>query len=293
MEMSRKMLNDTIEMEDEKDVLSIYLKEINRVPLLDHDEEYDLAVRAQKGDEKARERLVSANLRFVVAVAKKYQGQGLPLEDLIDEGNIGLLIAMDKFEPEKGYHFISYAVWWIRQSIMKAICEKSRAVRLPLNRANELFQIQKAQKNLMHDSAGGDVSIEEIAKEAGLEPALVGELLSISRETVSFDTPVGNGSDSSSSRLGDFIEDDGFGPEELAMQKCLREDIDKVLSTLSEKERDIITLRFGLNDTAPMSLKEIGEMYNLTKERIRQIEKRALERLKQPGRAKLLESYTA
>lgn len=291
--MSRKMLNDTIEMEDEKDVLSIYLKEINRVPLLDHDEEYDLAVRAQKGDEKARERLVSANLRFVVAVAKKYQGQGLPLEDLIDEGNIGLLIAMDKFEPEKGYHFISYAVWWIRQSIMKAICEKSRAVRLPLNRANELFQIQKAQKNLMHASAGGDVSIEEIAKEAGLEPALVGELLSISRETVSFDTPVGNGSDSSSSRLGDFIEDDGFGPEELAMQKCLREDIDKVLSTLSEKERDIITLRFGLNDTAPMSLKEIGEMYNLTKERIRQIEKRALERLKQPGRAKLLESYTA
>lgn len=291
--MSRKMLNDTIEMEDEKDVLSIYLKEINRVPLLDHDEEYDLAVRAQKGDEKARERLVSANLRFVVAVAKKYQGQGLPLEDLIDEGNIGLLIAMDKFEPEKGYHFISYAVWWIRQSIMKAICEKSRAVRLPLNRANELFQIQKAQKNLMHASAGGDVSIEEIAKEAGLEPALVGELLSISRETVSFDTPVGNGSDSSSSRLGDFIEDDGFGPEELAMQKCLREDIDKVLSTLSEKERDIITLRFGLNDTAPMSLKEIGEMYNLTKERIRQIEKRALERLKQPGRAKMLESYTA
>ena len=293
MEMSRKMLNDTIEMEDEKDVLSIYLKEINRVPLLDHDEEYDLAVRAQKGDEKARERLVSANLRFVVAVAKKYQGQGLPLEDLIDEGNIGLLIAMDKFEPEKGYHFISYAVWWIRQSIMKAICEKSRAVRLPLNRANELFQIQKAQKNLMHASAGGEVSIEEIAKEAGLEPALVGELLSISRETVSFDTPVGNGSDSSSSRLGDFIEDDGFGPEELAMQKCLREDIDKVLSTLSEKERDIITLRFGLNDTAPMSLKEIGEMYNLTKERIRQIEKRALERLKQPGRAKMLESYTA
>lgn len=291
--MSRKMLNDSIEMEDEKDVLSIYLKEINRVPLLDHDEEYDLAVRAQKGDEKARERLVSANLRFVVAVAKKYQGQGLPLEDLIDEGNIGLLIAMDKFEPEKGYHFISYAVWWIRQSIMKAICEKSRAVRLPLNRANELFQIQKAQKNLMHASAGGDVSIEEIAKEAGLEPALVGELLSISRETVSFDTPVGNGSDSSSSRLGDFIEDDGFGPEELAMQKCLREDIDKVLSTLSEKERDIITLRFGLNDTAPMSLKEIGEMYNLTKERIRQIEKRALERLKQPGRAKMLESYTA
>ncbi len=291
--MSRKMLNDTVNMEDDKDVLSIYLKEINRVPLIDHDEEYALAVRAQKGDEKARERLISSNLRFVVAVAKKYQGQGLPLEDLIDEGNIGLLIALDKFEPDKGYHFISYAVWWIRQSIMKAICEKSRAVRLPLNRANELFQIQKAQKNLMHSSASGEVSIEEIAKEAGLDSTLVGELLAISRETVSFDAPVANGSDPSSSKLGDFIEDDGFGPEELAMQKCLKEDIDKVLATLSDKERDIITLRFGLNDTAPMSLKEIGELYNLTKERIRQIEKRALERLKQPGRAKLLESYTA
>ena len=166
--MSKRMLNDTSSVQDEKDVLSIYLKEINKVPLLDHDEEYQLALRAQKGDEKARERLINANLRFVVAVAKKFQGQGLPLEDLIDEGNIGLLIALDKFEPDKGYHFISYAVWWIRQSIMKAICEKSRAVRLPLNRANELFQIQKAQKNLMHSPGSADVSIEEIAQEAGL-----------------------------------------------------------------------------------------------------------------------------
>lgn len=287
------MLNDTSSVQDEKDVLSIYLKEINRVPLLDHDEEYQLALRAQKGDEKARERLINANLRFVVAVAKKFQGQGLPLEDLIDEGNIGLLIALDKFEPDKGYHFISYAVWWIRQSIMKAICEKSRAVRLPLNRANELFQIQKAQKNLMHTSGSADVSIEEIAQEAGLEPELVNELLSISRDTVSFDSPVTAGGESTTSKLGDFIEDEGFGPEELAMQKCLKEDINTVLSTLSDKEREIITLRFGLNNNAPMSLKEIGEIFNLTKERIRQIEKRALERLKQPSRARILEAYTA
>lgn len=291
--MSATMLNDNAINEEDKDVLSIYLKEINRVPLLDHEEEYDLAVRAQKGDEKARERLINGNLRFVVAVAKKYQGQGLPLEDLIDEGNIGLLIALDKFEPDKGYHFISYAVWWIRQSIMKAICEKSRAVRLPLNRANELFQIQKAEKKLIHSSGSSEVSIEDIAAEAGLEPQLVTELLNISRETVSFDTPVSNGGEQSTSRLGDFIEDDGFGPEELAMQKCLKEDINAVLDTLSEKERQIIILRFGLNNTAPMSLKEIGELYNLTKERIRQIEKRALERLKQPSRSRLLESYTA
>ena len=291
--MSKRMLNDTSSVQDEKDVLSIYLKEINKVPLLDHDEEYQLALRAQKGDEKARERLINANLRFVVAVAKKFQGQGLPLEDLIDEGNIGLLIALDKFEPDKGYHFISYAVWWIRQSIMKAICEKSRAVRLPLNRANELFQIQKAQKNLMHTSGSADVSIEEIAQEAGLEPELVNELLSISRDTVSFDSPVTAGGESTTSKLGDFIEDEGFGPEELAMQKCLKEDINTVLSTLSDKEREIITLRFGLNNNAPMSLKEIGEIFNLTKERIRQIEKRALERLKQPSRARILEAYTA
>ena len=291
--MSKRMLNDTSSVQDEKDVLSIYLKEINKVPLLDHDEEYQLALRAQKGDEKARERLINANLRFVVAVAKKFQGQGLPLEDLIDEGNIGLLIALDKFEPDKGYHFISYAVWWIRQSIMKAICEKSRAVRLPLNRANELFQIQKAQKNLMHSSGSADVSIEEIAQEAGLEPELVNELLSISRDTVSFDSPVTAGGEATTSKLGDFIEDEGFGPEELAMQKCLKEDINTVLSTLSDKERKIITLRFGLNNNAPMSLKEIGEIFNLTKERIRQIEKRALERLKQPSRARILEAYTA
>lgn len=291
--MSKRMLNDTSSVQDEKDVLSIYLKEINKVPLLDHDEEYQLALRAQKGDEKARERLINANLRFVVAVAKKFQGQGLPLEDLIDEGNIGLLIALDKFEPDKGYHFISYAVWWIRQSIMKAICEKSRAVRLPLNRANELFQIQKAQKNLMHSSGSADVSIEEIAQEAGLEPELVNELLSISRDTVSFDSPVTAGGEATTSKLGDFIEDEGFGPDELAMQKCLKEDINTVLSTLSDKEREIITLRFGLNNNAPMSLKEIGEIFNLTKERIRQIEKRALERLKQPSRARILEAYTA
>ena len=291
--MSKRMLNDTSSVQDEKDVLSIYLKEINKVPLLDHDEEYQLALRAQKGDEKARERLINANLRFVVAVAKKFQGQGLPLEDLIDEGNIGLLIALDKFEPDKGDHFISYAVWWIRQSIMKAICEKSRAVRLPLNRANELFQIQKAQKNLMHSSGSADVSIEEIAQEAGLEPELVNELLSISRDTVSFDSPVTAGGEATTSKLGDFIEDEGFGPEELAMQKCLKEDINTVLSTLSDKEREIITLRFGLNNNAPMSLKEIGEIFSLTKERIRQIEKRALERLKQPSRARILEAYTA
>ena len=291
MTNNNAMLNSDVYSEEDKDVLSIYLKEINRIPMISHEEEYELALRAQKGDKRAREKLINANLRFVVTVAKKFQGQGLPLEDLIDEGNIGLLTALEKFEPEKGYHFISYAVWWIRQSIMKAVCEKSRAVRLPLNRANELFQIQKAQKKLIHENESNDVSVEEIAKEAGLEPALVADLMSISREMVSFDAPVTSSTDGSDSKLGDFIEDDDLGPEELSMQKCLKEDINTVLSTLTDKEKEIITLRFGLNNNAPMSLKEIGEIYNLTKERIRQIEKRALERLKQPSRSKLLESY--
>ena len=277
--MSATMLNDNAINEEDKDVLSIYLKEINRVPLLDHEEEYDLAVRAQKGDEKARERLINGNLRFVVAVAKKYQGQGLPLEDLIDEGNIGLLIALDKFEPDKGYHFISYAVWWIRQSIMKAISEKGRTVRLPLNRSNELMQIQKAQKAIMHEKETTDPSVEDVAAATGLDPKLISDLISISGDVVSFDSPVKKGEDSDST-FGDFIEAQEQGPEDQVMEQSMRTAVRGLLSTLSDKEQDIITRRFGLDGTKPMSLKEIGEVYGLTKERIRQIEKRALERLR-------------
>ncbi|NLZ67709.1 MAG: RNA polymerase sigma factor RpoD/SigA [Spirochaetales bacterium] len=274
----------------DEEILSTYLKEINRIPLLTNEREYELSVKAKAGDKKARELLITSNLRFVVNVAKKFQGQGLAIEDLIDEGNIGLMIALDKFDPEKGYHFISYAVWWIRQAIMKAICDKGRSVRLPLNRSNELFQIQKAQKYLLKAN-GEEASLEELAKETGLDSELIGDLLNISRDMISFDAPIASSDDSADSLVGDFIQDDGFGPEELTIQKCLREDIDKVLSTLSEKEKDIITLRFGLNNKAPMSLKEIGEVYNLTKERIRQIEKRALERLQQPQRSKILSTY--
>ena len=156
-------------MENDNEVLSIYLREINRIPLISHDEEYELAVKAKSGDRKAREKLLNANLRFVVSVAKKFRGQGLPLSDLINEGNIGLITALDKFEPEKGYHFISYAVWWIRQSIMKALSEKGRAVRLPLNRTNELMQIQKAQKAIMHDKETSDPSVDIRHSETSLK----------------------------------------------------------------------------------------------------------------------------
>ncbi len=285
------MLNSESYIDEDKDVLSIYLKEINRIPMISHEEEYELALKAKQGDKRAREKLINANLRFVVTVAKKYQGQGLPLEDLINEGNLGLLTAIDKFEPEKGYHFISYAVWWIRQSIMKAVCEKSRAVRLPLNRANELFQIQKIQKALIHESGSTDVSIEEIAEESGLEADLVRDLLAVSREMVSFDAPVATKGEISDSKVGDFIEDEQLGPEEEVINKSLKQDIDSLLSTLTDKEREIIIMRFGLKDTKPMSLKEIGDQYGLTKERIRQIEKRAIEKMKMPNRYKIIESY--
>ena len=286
-----RMLNSESAYDDDKDVLSIYLKEINRIPMISHEEENELALKAKAGDKRAREKLINSNLRFVVTVAKKYQGQGLPLEDLINEGNLGLLTALEKFEPEKGYHFISYAVWWIRQSILKAVCEKSRAVRLPLNRANELFQIQKIQKTLIHESGSSDVSGDDIAAESGLEPDLIRDLLAVSREMVSFDAPVASKGEISDSKVGDFIEDDKMGPEEEVMQASLKEDVETLLSTLTEKERDIIILRFGLHDTKPMSLKEIGDLYGLTKERIRQIEKRAIEKMKMPARYRLIESY--
>ena len=286
-----RMLNSESAYDDDKDVLSIYLKEINRIPMISHEEENELALKAKAGDKRAREKLINSNLRFVVTVAKKYQGQGLPLEDLINEGNLGLLTALEKFEPEKGYHFISYAVWWIRQSILKAVCEKSRAVRLPLNRANELFQIQKIQKTLIHESGSSDVSVDDIAAASGHERDLIRDQLAVPREMVSFDAPVASKGEISDSKVGDFIEDDKMGPEEEVMQASLKEDVETLLSTLTEKERDIIILRFGLHDTKPMSLKEIGDLYGLTKERIRQIEKRAIEKMKMPARYRLIESY--
>lgn len=278
---------------DESNILSMYLKEINQIPLLTEEEELDLAIRAKAGDEFARKRMIESNLRFVVNVSKKYQNQGLSLSDLINEGNIGLMTALDKFDPDKGYRFISYAVWWIRQSVMKAINEKSRAVRLPLNRTNELLQIKKAERILMKELNTEDPSVEEISELAGLDPALVKDLMAISRELVSLDAPV-VGDGSSLSSIGDFIEDDSISPEDSLLDVALQADVDKILEfSLNEREREIIELRYGLNGKFPMSLKEIGELYNLTKERIRQIEKKALERLQAPEVTKYVEAYIA
>jgi len=276
---------------EDENILSLYLKEINRIPLLTREEEIDLAKRAAQGDAKAKEQLVTANLRFVVNVAKKYQNQGIPLLDLINEGNIGLLNAIERFDVEKGYHFISYAVWWIRQAILKSICEKSRTIRLPLNRANELIQIQKAQKQIASENIEEN-DLHEIAKITNMDEQHIADLLNISRDMVSLETPVY--AEKNNSQLGDFIEDEDYhSPEDEAIESSLKDDINVILRTLSQKEADIIEYRYGLNGKRPMSLKEIGDIYNLTKERIRQIEKKALERLRHPSRSKYLEAYTA
>lgn len=272
-------------------VLSAYLDEIKKVPLLTREEELQSAERAAQGDQAAKEKLIKANLRFVVNVAKKYQNQGLPLADLISEGNLGLMNAIDRFDVTKGYHFISYAVWWIRQAILKAICEKSRMIRLPLNRANELVQIEKVRKELQGMN-GTEPETEDIARRLNMDKRHVEDLLHISRDLVSLETPIYAEKDSSI--LGDFIEDTGYrSPDDVVIEKSLKEDIDTVLRTLSDKEADIIKYRFGLGGRRPMSLKEIGNRYKLTKERIRQIEKKALKRLQHPSRSPVLRAYIA
>lgn len=282
-------INTNKSLAAENGALSMYLKDIEKIPLIGRDEEYDLAIRAKNGDAAARERLVNGNLRFVVSIAKQFQGRGLPLIDLISEGNIGLLTAIDKFEPEKGYHFISYAVWWIRQAILKAIGEKSRMIRLPMNKSADLIQILQAKSNL-EKNGYDDASVEAIAAECGMDAQDVLEIMQIARDVSSLDAPVNSEEDTS---FGDFLESDEPRPEEVVMDEALKNSVRKILGTLSEKERGIITLRFGLDNNKALSLKEVGEIYNLTKERIRQIEKKVLSNLLENEEVRELKAYIA
>ena len=279
-------------MAQENNILALYLKDINKIPMLSHEEQSDLADKAQKGDKKAQDKLVNANLRFVVNVAKKYQNHGLDLTDLISEGNLGLLTAVEKFDSSKGYHFISYAVWWIRQSILKAICEKSRPIRLPLNRANELVQIEHAKKVLGHKKTEQQ-EYEEIGKMLNMEPSHVREMINISRDMISLDAEINDG-ENNHAKIGDFFEDDTYDrPEEKAIDNAMKNDINNIVDSLKPNEAKIIRMRFGLNGYKPMSLKEVGEICDLTKERIRQIEKNAIVRLQHPTRSRKLEAYVA
>ena len=282
-------INTNTAKTSETGALGMYLRDIERIPLLGRDEEYNLAIRAKNGDAVAREKLVNGNLRFVVSIAKQFQNRGLPLIDLISEGNVGLLTAIDKFEPEKGYHFISYAVWWIRQSILKAIGEKSRMIRLPMNKSADLIQILNA-KNKIENEGSDDASIEDIARECGMEPSDVLELMQIARDVSSLDAPLGSEEDSS---FGDFIESDEPKPEDYVMDKAMKSSVEKILASLPEKERGIIKLRFGLDNNEAMSLKEVGEIYHLTKERIRQIEKKVLSSLRADEEVQNLKAYIA
>ncbi|MBP5568304.1 MAG: RNA polymerase sigma factor RpoD/SigA [Treponema sp.] len=279
-------------MKNEYSVLTMYLKEINKIPLLSHEEETELALKAQKGDVAAKNKIINANLRFVVNVAKKYQNHGLDLEDLISEGNIGLMTAIEKFDVSKGYHFISYAVWWIRQCILKAVCEKSRAIRLPLNKANELVRIEHARK-VVAGKKTEQQEYEEIGRMLNMDSAHVRDMINVSQEMISLDAEL-NSTEDGHNQLLDYQEDTNYKkPEEQAIENSLSSEINTVLKTLSPKEAKVIKLRYGLNGAKPMSLKEVGDRCNLTKERIRQIEKHAIIRLQSPSRSDRLSCYVA
>ena len=273
---------------NDENTLAMYLGEINRIPLLNREEEKEYARKAAQGNVVARNRLVSANLRFVVNIAKKYQGQGLPLEDLISEGNIGLINAIERYDADKGYHFISYAVWWIRQAVLKAICEKSRMIRLPLNRVNQLVQIEKARRYVQE----GESEIKEVARFLDMDPGHVEDLLAVSRDMISLENPLYD--EKYSSSLGSFIESTRYrSPDAQAMDAALKNDIETLLGKMDKKEAAVLRFRYGLGNKTPLSLKEIGDKFNLTKERIRQIEKSAIKRLQHPSSRTVLENYVA
>lgn len=276
----------------ERDSLSIYLDEINKIPLLTAEQELELIKKVASGSKSAKNKLVEANLRFVVKTAKEYMNRGIEFEDLIDEGNAGLMQAINHFDPNAGVKFISYAVWWIRQSIMKALYEYGHEIRLPMNRANELVNIEKARKMIGENKTENEQVIE-ISNILGLEKEVVRNLMNVSREMKSLDTPMSN-TDSSSDTIGDLIFDNRYkNPETEVIEESLHNDIEEALSNLSEKEEKILRLRYGLNGREPMSLKEVGDEIGLTKERIRQIEKHAISTIRLPSRSKKLSAYVA
>ena len=270
------------------DPVKAYLKEIGQVPLLSAEEEQTLARAARAGDADARRRLSEANLRLVVSVAKRYAGRGLPFLDLIQEGNLGLMKAAEKFEPDRGFKFSTYATWWIRQSITRAIADQGRTIRIPVHLVEHINRVRKTAGELLRKN-GREPTAEEIAVRLEMEPDRVRELLQLAQEPVSLETPVGEEEDA---HLEDFIQDEEAGiPVDEAGRQLLRRELMSVLKSLTPREERVITLRFGLDDGRPRTLEELGKEFNVTRERIRQIEAKALRKLRHPSRAKLLRDY--
>ena len=270
------------------DPVKAYLKEIGQVPLLSAEEEQTLARAARGGDADARRRLSEANLRLVVSVAKRYAGRGLPFLDLIQEGNLGLMKAAEKFEPDRGFKFSTYATWWIRQSITRAIADQGRTIRIPVHLVEHINRVRKTAGELLRKN-GREPTAEEIAVRLEMEPDRVRELLQLAQEPVSLETPVGEEEDA---HLEDFIQDEEAGiPVDEAGRQLLRRELMSVLKSLTPREERVITLRFGLDDGRPRTLEELGKEFNVTRERIRQIEAKALRKLRHPSRAKRLRDY--
>ena len=270
------------------DPVKIYLKEIGRVPLLTAEEEIELATRMAQGDKYARKRLSEANLRLVVSIAKRYVGRGMHFLDLIQEGNLGLIKAVDKFDYTKGFKFSTYATWWIRQAITRAIADQARTIRIPVHMVETINKVKKTNSQLLHKN-GRDPSAEEIAQELSMPVSKVREILRVAQEPVSLETPIGEEEDS---HLGDFIpDDDAPAPADAASILLLKEQLDDVLETLTPREAKVLALRFGLEGGHPHTLEEVGKEFDVTRERIRQIEAKALRKLRHPSRSKKLKDF--
>ena len=271
-----------------EDPVRMYLKEIGKVPLLTADEEIELAQRMEAGDEEAKKRLAEANLRLVVSIAKRYVGRGMLFLDLIQEGNLGLIKAVEKFDYRKGYKFSTYATWWIRQAITRAIADQARTIRIPVHMVETINKLIRISRQLLQE-LGREPTPEEIAEEMNMSVERVREILKISQEPVSLETPIGEEEDS---HLGDFIQDDNVPvPADAAAFTMLKEQLEEVLDTLTEREQKVLRLRFGLDDGRARTLEEVGKEFNVTRERIRQIEAKALRKLRHPSRSRKLKDY--
>ncbi|MEE3498042.1 MAG: RNA polymerase sigma factor RpoD [Ruminococcus bromii] len=270
------------------DPVKVYLKEIGRVPLLSSEEEIELAIRISDGDVAAKQRLSEANLRLVVSIAKRYLGRGMQFLDLIQEGNLGLIKAVEKFDYTKGFKFSTYATWWIRQAITRAIADQARTIRIPVHMVETINKVKKVQSQLLHQN-GHEPSADEISKEIDMPVDKVREIMRVAQEPVSLETPIGEEEDS---HLGDFIPDnDAPAPADAASHTMLREQLSDVLSTLTPREEKVLRLRFGLEDGRSRTLEEVGKEFNVTRERIRQIEAKALRKLRHPSRSRKLKDY--